>query len=121
VKPHPPIYRCEGTDGTNPALLFDRVRIADSIWSKSCGLMFRKRMDYALLFPLGQTRCLITNLFVFQTIDLVFLNRDKRVIGIRRAFKPFTPFHAPPRQTAWLIETPPAAAPDLHLGAQLIF
>lgn len=85
------------------------------------GLMFRKRIDYALLFSLGPARCLITNLFVFQTIDLIFLDQEKRVTAIRRAFKPFTPFHRSPRGTTWLLETAPNAAPDLSIGAQLEF
>lgn len=121
MKPHPPIYRCDGAHQGERIRLFERVYIADSLWSKSTGLMFRKRIDYALLFSLGKARCFITNLFVFQPIDLIFLDRDQRVTRIRRAFKPFTPFHRSPRGAAWLIETAPNAAPDLLIGAQLEF
>ena len=122
MREHPPIYKLDSEQARQPAqVVFNRVRYASSIGAKSVGLMFRRRVHYVLLFELGSTRCIITNLFVFQTIDLVFLNQKKQVLEIRRRFRPFTPYYTPPRGSCYLLEVPTNQAYDLNQGDQLAF
>ncbi len=118
MKSRPPIKR--KTDaGTE--IVFPHVRHAAGIWSKHTGYMFRPRADYVLLFDLRGPRVVISNLFVFQTLDLVFLDEAKQVIGHRRRFRPFTPAFWPPRGTAYLIEVPAHLDYSLSVGDTLTF
>jgi uncharacterized membrane protein (UPF0127 family) len=117
---HDAIYTAGHPDQA-PVCVFDRVRLADSLWAKSVGLMFRRHIPFVLLFDLRGTRCWITNFGVFRTIDLIFLDAQRRVLHIRRRFKPFTPLYRPPRGTAFLIEAPAGLHYDLQVGDQLSF
>ena len=43
--------------------------------------------------------------FVFHSIDVFYLNRDKVVVEVKKQFKPFT-FHTNNKKAQYLIETP---------------
>lgn len=57
--------------------------------SKTRGLMFRKKQNLIMIFNKEQRICL-HNCFVFFPIDIILLNKDKKVIEIKKNFKPFT-------------------------------
>ncbi len=107
--------------GNQVVTVFPEVRSAKGCWTKHTGYMFRPRADYVLWFDLRGSRVVISNLFVFQTLDLVFLDEARRVISIRRSFRPFTPACRPPRTTAYLIEVPAHLDYTLAPGDTLIF
>lgn len=118
MKSLPPIKR--QTD-RGPVTVFPRACSATDTWTKYTGYMFRSRADYVLFFDLRGPRVFISNLFVFQTLDLIFLDETKKVIGCRRRFRPFTPAAWPPRGTAYLIEVPAHLDYSLSKGDVLIF
>lgn len=81
-----------------------RYKTCKSLLSKALGLMFSRKRN--LLFVFGkERRIMLHNWFVFYPINLVFLDKNKRVVEIKRDFKPFC-FYASKRKARYLIETP---------------
>jgi len=114
IEPAPKIIRRMTND--TAATLYPVVREACGPWQQALGLMFRRHIDYALLFDFKRpARVWVTNVFVFTTIDLIFLNDEKRVLGIVESFRPFTPLWISPPDTRYLIEVPSAHNP-IHVG-----
>ncbi|MBS3164597.1 DUF192 domain-containing protein [Candidatus Woesearchaeota archaeon] len=103
------------------AVLAARVECCDTPWTRARGLMFRSLTPGgALLFSFERPeRVLVHMLFVFQQLDLVFLDEQKRAIAIRHAF-PFQPYIRPPAPASWLVELPAGAARDLQIGDTLV-
>ena len=62
--------------------------ICKSFWSQSRGLMFSRKKN--LVFVLSKPRRVGLHMFfVFFPIDVLFLDKDKRVIEMKLKFKPF--------------------------------
>ena len=79
-------------------------KICKSALSKAIGLMFSKKRN--LLFEFDkEIKITLHNFFVFYPINLVFLDKDKKVIEIKRNFKPFT-FYTSKQKARYLLETP---------------
>ena len=56
------------------------------------GLIFKKIKNDGLLFIFDKERKIDLHMFfVFYTIDIVYLNKNKKVTEIKRNIKPFTP------------------------------
>ena len=72
---------------SRPAVLAQKARLADTIFSRIKGLMFRKSMDpdEALLFY--HTHSIHTFCMRFP-IDVVFLDKNMKVIKVYHALKP---------------------------------
>ncbi len=104
--------------------IMGRVRVAATSWNKLKGLMFenRERFDYALVFPLPRESTLqatIHMLFVFFPIDVVYLNKNKRVVDIVRSLQPFTPSYTPKKPSKFFIELPAGKTNGIELGDEL--
>ena len=56
--------------------------------SKARGLMFSRRENLLFVFN-DEKRRSLHNWFVFFSIDLLFLDKDFRVVEIKRNFRPF--------------------------------
>ena len=71
--------------------VFD-VEVCRSVFSKLRGLMFRKRLkkDGLLFVFKKEAKVSLHMLFVLFPIDVVYLNRGKKVVGIKRNVKPFS-------------------------------
>ncbi len=67
------------------------------------GLMFRCKPKAPISFPSKVTNSLHT-WFVFYRIDVIFLNREGRVIGTISRMRPFS-YHSIPRNTVTIIES----------------
>ena len=107
----------------NKKLMSD-VRIADSSWGKLKGLMFenQKRVNYALVFPLSRestTMATIHMIFVFFPIDVVYLNKEKRVVDVVRNLQPFTPSYSPKKPAKFFIEFPAGKSKGISFGDEL--
>jgi len=64
-------------------------KICKSIWSKARGLMFSRKRNLVFVFDKEQ-RISLHMFFVFFPIDVLFLDRNKRVVEIKKDFRPFT-------------------------------
>ena len=66
--------------------------------------MFSRKKNLLFVFDKEQ-RVPLHNFFVFYPINLVFLDKDKKVIEIKKNFKPFT-FYTSKNKAMYLLETP---------------
>lgn len=77
-----------------------------TIWQHAKGLMFTFSMEKPLLFAFGKEgRHGLHMLFVFYHIDVLFLDKRRRVVDLKENFRPFT-FYAPKRPCLYVIELP---------------
>lgn len=111
---------------TKNEIIIENVRFADSFWKRLKGLMFKRKrnFNYALVFPFkGETRtgASIHMLFVFFPIDLVYLDRNMRVVDIARGIWPGTLNYTPKKNAKYLIELPENRAKSVRIGEILNF
>lgn len=81
---------------------------ADNSLKRAKGLMFRKELKKALIFPMnGETKigAAIHSIFVFFPFDVVWLDRNKKVVALRTV-GPFRLFESPGTKASYLIELP---------------
>lgn len=72
----------------NNKMLSNNIRVADDLWSRLIGLMFRKEIqgaDGLLLEPCNS----IHTCFMRYSLDVVFLSKDNRIVKIIRDIKPW--------------------------------
>jgi len=68
--------------------------------------MFSKKPDKALIFDFKKEKIISLHmLFVFYPIDVIFLNKDKKVVEIKGNFRPFR-FYIPKKRAMYVIEVP---------------
>lgn len=91
-------------NASNNSVVAQQYKICSSFLSQMLGLMFAKKE--VLLFVFGtEEQIALHNWFVFYPINLTFLDKSKRVVEIKRDFRPFT-FYTSKKRAAYLIETP---------------
>lgn len=94
------------------------IRRASSPLSKARGLMFRRRMEKGLLIPLRKESRLgasIHSLFVLFRFDAVFLDKEKRVVDVRKSIKPFRPLIIPKDKSKYVLELPSGKSKELDI------
>ena len=75
--------------------VFD-VSVADSLFSHLMGLMFSFPKNDGLLFKFDKEIYVSLHMFfVFFPIDIVYINKNKKVIKIEKRVFPFVPFISP--------------------------
>jgi len=109
---------------TSKKKIIDRIRLADNPIKKSFGLMFGdpKNFDYALIFVLGRETIIgasIHMLFVFMPIDVVYLDKKKKVVDVVRGLKPFTLNYSPKKPAKFFVELPAGKASGIREGQEL--
>ncbi len=85
-------------------MIIKNAKICKNNFSKAIGLMFGRKRNLVFVFDKEQIINL-HNLFVFFPINLIFLDKDKNVIEIKRNFGPFC-FYSSRNTAKYLIETP---------------
>ncbi|MEM1227813.1 MAG: DUF192 domain-containing protein [Planctomycetota bacterium] len=91
-------------DAATGQVLIENLQVADSIWSRFCGWMFRKNLPPSsalLLRPCGS----IHTMWMRIKIDVAFLCDENKVIGTHRALGPWRIALAP-KGTTGVLETP---------------
>ena len=104
----------------NNKLISTNVKLCNSFFSKLKGLMFSRKLK--------DNECLILKnasdihmLFVFQKIDVVWLNKSKNVIDKKENIKPFNPLIKPKTKSYYVIELPLKKAKLFILGNRVDF
>ncbi len=105
---------------TSGKCVMKKVRLASSSWEKLKGLMFENvnLFDYALVFLLSKESILnatIHMMFVFFPIDVVYLDKNKKVVDIVRGLQPFTPSCVPKKPSKFFIELPVGKSKGISL------
>lgn len=109
---------------TKKIVIENKVKVASDFFSQLKGLMFeaKKNFDYALVFPLsveGRFSASIHCLFVFFPIDVVYLDKDKKVIDIIKNVKPFTFFKMPKKKAKYFIELRAGKSSGIETGHEI--
>lgn len=78
-----------------------------TLFEKSLGFMFSKNNNKVLLFDMKHlVRYSITNIFVFFSLDLIFLDENNNVVDFKKQFLPFSFRYIPIKKYRYLIEIP---------------
>ena len=88
-------------------LLSKNIELADTSSKRARGLMFRRKLDAALIFNLpteSRAYASLHMLFVFFPIDVLFLDGNKRIVDIKRNFKPFSLNYTPKKASKYVVE-----------------
>ncbi len=104
--------------------IIDRVVLAEAHWQKMKGLMFEDpaRFNYALVFCLKResiSNAAIHMLFVFFPIDVVYLNKDKKVVDIAKNVPPFSLGYVPKKPSKFFVELPVGKSKGIKFGNKL--
>lgn len=90
------------TNKTKKAIVTSNARCCHSFFSKARGLMFSKQKN--LIFIFGKERKAVLHMwFVFYPIDVLFVNKQQRVVEIKENFKPFS-IYWPKEKAQYVIE-----------------
>ncbi len=107
-------------------IIINETRNADSFWKKLKGLMFEGRgnFNYALIFELPEESKLMASihmLFVFFPIDIVYLDKNKSIVEIKKGLKPFSLNYTPEQKAKYFIELPGGKAANVKVGDKLLW
>lgn len=93
-------------NSTRNTLITAHTEYFSSPWSRARGLMFRRvKVNVGYLFLFNKpTYAAIHMLFVFEPIDILWLNRDGRVIDMAIHVSPFKLHLAPKDYATFMIE-----------------
>ncbi len=76
-------------NGTNGKMISQRELICTTVFSQTCGLMFRKKQTLLMAFKRERVVSL-HNFFVFYPLDVLVLDKNNVIVEIKRNFRPFT-------------------------------
>lgn len=101
-------------------MIADRCRLARSFWERGRGLLGCSGLDQGeglLIYPEWS----IHTFFMRFPIDVIFVDADDRVVGLREAMPPNRPF-AGVWGARYVIELPPGVLPasGTQVGDQLV-
>ena len=86
----------------NNKIIAKDAKLINSMLGHATGLRFSRQKN--LIFELKQERKEIIDMFfVFYTIDLILLDKDKKVIELKRNFRPFA-IYSPKKKTKYILE-----------------
>lgn len=106
---------------TKNFVIIDKAKMCTSIWSKGTGLMLRKKPDYGMIFVFRkEQRNAITMFMVFFPIDILFLDKHRRVVDIKKGLKPFRDYY-PKAKSMYVVELPVGVMKKTAIGDKIRF
>jgi len=106
---------------TKKFVIIKKAKICKSLWAKGTGLMLRKKPDYGMIFIFRKEQPNpITMFLVFFLIDLLFLDKDKRVVEIKKKLKPFRDYY-PKAKSMYVVELPVGVMGKTAVGDKILF
>ena len=73
----------------NRKVISNDEKYCKNFFSQGLGLMFSKKRNLVMVFG-SEMKIRLHNWFVFFPIDVLVLDSDKRIVEIKRNFRPFT-------------------------------
>ena len=70
-------------------IISEKEKYCHTIFSQGLGLMFSPKKNLVMVFKKEQ-KIQLHNFFVFYPLDILVLNKNKKIIEIKKDFKPFT-------------------------------
>jgi len=110
----------------NNVILADKVKYYTDIFSRSKGLRFAKplRKGQAIILAAVKESTMETTIdmfFVFFPIDVLWLNKEKEVVDLKRNVKPFTPMIVPRKPAKYVIELRKGVTNHIKVGDRIGF
>jgi uncharacterized protein len=101
-------------------IIVKKTKVCNSIFSKALGLMFSKKSDdLALIFIFEKEQLVPLHMFfVFYSIDVIYLDKDKKVVEIKKSFNPWE-FYNPKNKSKYVVELISGKAKDITIGNKL--
>ncbi len=98
--------RAFAVNRTRGTVLSERGSVLRNPLRQAIGTMFHKLPGcYVFVFP-WQTRVAITNLFVFEPLDILWLDDNGVITHIRERFAPFALHAGTPKPARFVVELP---------------
>lgn len=94
----------------------------NSVFKKFLGLMFLNPKNKLLIITLkkeSRINASIHTLFVFYPIDVVWLNKNKIVVDIKKNIKPFSFNIKPKKSSKYILEYENDATKDIKIGQKI--
>jgi uncharacterized membrane protein (UPF0127 family) len=106
---------------TKSFVIIEKAKLCRSVFSKAFGFMFRfKKPDYARVFIFNkERRADLHMLFVFFPIDVLFLDKNKKVADIKKNFMPFS-YYMPKSKAMYVIELPVGVIGKTAMGDKVL-
>ena len=103
-------------------VIIKETKLCRSVFCKAFGFMFRfKKPESALIFIFNKERKAdLHMLFVFFPIDVLFLGKNKKVVDIKKDFKPFS-YYPPKAKAQFVVEVPVGLLKKTSLGDKIEF
>lgn len=108
---------------TKKGIIENKAKICDDSFSKFIGLMLSKQHKKTLIFKFKKEQIISLHMFfVFYSIDVLFLDKNKIVVDKKENFKPFT-FYSSKKKATYAIELPEGAIKKskTEIGDELYF
>lgn len=97
-------------------IISEKELVCKNIFSQSLGLMFRRKQNLIMIFSKPR-RILLHNFFVFFPIDVLILDEKKKIVEIKKNFRPFT-FWNSKEKGKYVVEM--GISSDYEIGNELI-
>lgn len=90
---------------TNGKTLANNVKVCDNMILQATGAMFMPKLkDKALFFKFEiEQNNALHMMFVFQALDVLFLDKNMKIVEIKENFKPWR-FYNPKQESQFVIE-----------------
>ena len=108
---------------TKEKIFGNEIVFCRSAFSKATGLMFRKIKNKAMVFFFEKERRISLHMFfVFSQIDVIFLDKERKVIEIKKRFRSFR-FYKSKKKISYVIELPEGTIDknNIELGNRIDF
>jgi len=86
----------------NKKVIVKNAKLIKSFISHATGLRFSKQKNLIFEFK-DEKKEIIDMFFVFYPIDLVFLDKDKKVVELKPNLRPFN-IYSPKKKTKYILE-----------------
>lgn len=96
---------------TRKTIVAKRFKIAMSSIEKALGLMFSEPKDALVMVFEKEKNIALHMFFVLGTIDVLFLDKNFKVVELKRNFKPFTSYTSG-KKAKYVIELPAGSIKD---------
>jgi uncharacterized protein len=97
--------------------LSDDAAPCKTLLSKAIGLMFSKKRDLLFIFK-KEERVSLHMLFVFFPIWAVYLDKEKKVVYIKKLY-PFISYCDPKQNSSYILEL--TKQPNIKIGDTIVF
>ena len=79
-----------------------KYEVCKTPWGRARGLMFSKKKNLLFVFDREQ-KISLHMWFVFFPIDVLFLNKNRKIIEIKKNFRPFV-FYTSKKKAKYIVE-----------------